>query len=986
MNRLLILIFFFAVFSGCQTNKEPEITSFVNPFIGSDGHGHTFPGATLPFGMVQLSPDTRKDSWDGCSGYHYSDKTILGFSHTHLSGTGVGDYGDIRLVPITGELKINPGNENEPGSGYRSKFSHKDEIATPGYYKVFLEDYKISAALTVTKRCGFHKYTFPDNSSSFIIIDLTESVTSDKIAGSELQFYSDTEIGGYRRTKGWAKDQVIYFYAILSKPFDSYGIAKEQQILEGQRESKGSDIKGFVKYSTKKDEEILVKVGISAVSVHGDKNNPLPENQGWDFDQVASQASQTWNDQLSKIRVKGGTAEDKVKFYTAYYHSCIAPNLFTDADRKYRGHDGEIHTAEKFDVYTVFSLWDTYRALHPLMTILEPSRTVDFIKTFVDIYEKSGLLPIWELAGNETFCMIGYHSVPVIVDAYIKGIRGFDAEKAFEAMKSSSLQDHFGLSSYRKYGFVPAEDEGESISKTLEYSYDDWCIAQMAKALGKEEDYKEYICRAQYYKNLFDPETRFIRGKRNGMFTEPFEPSEVNFMLTEANTWQYTFYVPQDIKGFKELMGDDAGFTSKLDEMFSISSKLRGREQADITGLIGQYAHGNEPSHHMAYLYNFSGEAYKTQKLTRQIMNELYGAGSDGLCGNEDCGQMSAWFVLSALGFYPVTPGEDYYVIGSPIFEEAEIHLENGKIFKISAETNSHENIYIQHAELNGKPYDLSYLKHEEIMNGGELKLAMSDKPNKEWGRSPESRPVTEITDYLITPVPFFNVHSATFKDNQDILIGNIYPEAMIRFAEGENLPNDISLIYSNPFHVTSSAIIYSYAEFKPFLPSKTVVARFHQIHNDWSVQVKNEYSPQYTGGGPLALINGQLGGANFRTGSWQGYHGVDLEVIIDLGKSQPVNCVSARFLEDQNSWIFLPASVEYAIAVKPGEFKTIAVVKNELIAGQDEPNIKVMSQKFDKLNGRFIKVTAKNIGKCPEWHVGAGDKAWIFIDEITIE
>ncbi len=445
------------------------------------------------------------------------------------------------------------------------------------------------------------------------------------------------------------------------------------KFLKMSNMASGKDVQAYVKYRTKENEKILVKVGISGVSVEGARKNLMAEIPDWNFDKVRKQAEDDWAQKIGRIEVKGGSQDDRKKFYTALYHCYLAPNLFSDVDGQYRGNDGNVHLSEDFEVYTVFSLWDTYRALHPLMTILEPERTADFINTFLDIYQKAGLLPVWELAGNETNCMIGYHAVPVIVDAYLKGIDGFDAEKAYAAIRNSAEQDHFGLKYYREYGYIPAEMEGEAISKTLEYAYDDWCIAMMAKKLGKEDDYRYFIQRAQYYKNLFDPDTRFLRGKRNGMFTMPFDPAEVNFMLTEANTWQYTFYVPQDIRGLKDLMGGDALFEKKLDEMFSASTGLSGRQQSDITGLIGQYAHGNEPSHHMAYLYNYTGKPYKTQKLAREIMNDLYGSDPAGLCGNEDCGQMSAWYVLSAMGFYPVTPGSGYYTIGSPLFEEIKI-------------------------------------------------------------------------------------------------------------------------------------------------------------------------------------------------------------------------------------------------------------------------------------------------------------------------
>jgi hypothetical protein len=620
------------------------------------------------------------------------------------------------------------------------------------------------------------------------------------------------------------------------------------------------------------------------------------------------------------------------------------------------------------------------------MTILQPERTADFIQTFLDIYEKAGLLPVWELAGNETNCMIGYHAVPVIVDAYLKGIAGFDAEKAYSAIRSSAEQDHAGLKYYREYGYIPAEMEGEAISKTLEYAYDDWCIAMMAKKLGKENDYRYFIQRAQYYKNLFDPGTRFLRGKRNGMFTMPFDPSEVNFMLTEANAWQYTFYVPQDISGLKDLMGGDGFFEKKLDEMFSDSGGLSGRQQSDITGLIGQYAHGNEPSHHMAYLYNFTGKPYKTQKLVREIMNDLYGSDPSGLCGNEDCGQMSAWFVLSAMGFYPVTPGSGYYTLGSPLFEEIRIHLEDGKDFIINANNNNASNIYIQSANLNGEDYDKSYLDHEVIIKGGEMLFEMGSYPDTDWASKPGNWPVSGISDHIITPVLFFEAPSDSFQDTITIKLRHNNPEARIYYSFDSNLPDSGSAVYLDPITIDRSASLNAYAALDSNTPSKITRASFFQIHHDWTISIKNPYNNQYIGGGDMALIDGQHGGPNFRTGSWQGYHGVDFEAVIDMGNVANVNKIAATFLQDQRSWIFLPEKVEFSVSRTPYDFKTVAIIENNLADNIPEAIIKEFKKDGLKEGGRYIRVRATNKGTCPDWHVGAGEKAWIFIDEITVE
>jgi predicted alpha-1,2-mannosidase len=980
LKKSTYIIFLVLILAGCSDLCKKDVLDLVNPFIGTGGHGHTFPGAAMPFGMVQLSPDTRIDNWDACSGYHYSDSVILGFSHTHLSGTGVGDYGDIRFMPSVGKQKFNPGNEDE--EGYRSVFSHKTEVASPGYYKVYLEDYNITAEMTATNHCGMHRYIFPESSESNLLIDLKESVMTEKILELSINIINDHEISGYRKSSGWADNQVIFFHAIFSKPFEAYHIVSDGEVANSENQVTGKDIKAYVSYSTNDAEEIMVKVGISAVNAEGAKKNLAAEIPGWDFNLIREKAKTAWRDILSRIEVKGSNHSDLVKFYTALYHCCLAPNLFSDIDGMYRGHDGSIHKTKGNDVYTVFSLWDTYRALHPLMTIIQQARTNDFISTFLDITEKGNLLPVWELAGNETNCMIGYHAVPVIADAYIKGIRGYDIEQAYSAMIKSASQDHFGLKYYKEFGYIPAETEGESVSKTLEYAYDDWCIAMMAKQMGKEDDYRYFLQRAQSYKNIFDPDTKFIRGKRNGMFTEPFDPAEVNFMLTEANTWQYTFYVPQDISGMMNLMGGRELFEKKLDEMFHASTELSGREQSDITGLIGQYAHGNEPSHHMAYLYDYVGKPEKTQKLVRQIMNELYGEGPDGLCGNEDCGQMSAWFVLSAMGFYPVTPGIGYYAIGSPLFKEVTIHLENGKDFIIKGEKNDESNIYIQSASLNGTDYSNSFISHEQILQGGSLKFRMGSEQNEGWGKSSENIPVSTISENLITPVPYFQAESNSFQDSTEIRIRHLNENARIFYSSNGEKE---MIRFTNPI-VSTSAVDLAAKAIDDNGESQFAYSTFHKIHNDWQISIQSRYNDQYTAGGDLALIDGQRGGPNFRTGSWQGYEGVDFEAIIDMGKSTPINRVTASFLQDQRSWIFMPESVEYYISSDNNEFRKIGSINNDIPDNAEEASIKDFELKVKEISGRYIKVKAINRSVCPPWHVGAGSKAWLFIDEISIE
>ena len=980
-KHILGILILLILLSACNHQNDP--LKLVNPFIGTDGHGHTYPGAALPFGMVQLSPDTRKDNWDACSGYHYSDSSIMGFSHTHLSGTGVGDYGDIRLMPTVGGVQLFPGDEKNPSSGYRSSFTHKNETASPGFYSVHLDDYDIEVALTVDERSGFHRYVFPETDQANVIIDLTEGVTTDKINDLGIKMLDHKSVEGYRKTTGWAKDQRIYFYLEFSKEFKNFGIQSEGEMLNDlNQEISSKDIKAFVQFDTQKGEAVYAKVGISAVSTENARFN-LGEKVDWDFENVKMKAQNEWLEQLSRIQIKGGTDAQKTTFYTALYHSLLNPNLFSDINGEYRGHDGENHKGDH-KMYTVFSLWDTFRAAHPLFTIIDQQKTNEFIVSMLDMYEKGGLLPVWELAGNETNCMIGYHAISVIYDAYKKGIRGYNVDEALEAMVASALADQFGLKFLKEEGYVPAGKEGESVSKTLEYAYDDWCIAMMAKDLGKKDLYLEFIERAQFYKNIFDKETGFMRGKINGAFVSPFDPTQVNFMLTEANTWQYNFFVPHDVNGLIGLLGDNEKFEAKLDELFNTDAGLSGRQQSDITGLIGQYAHGNEPSHHMAYLYNYVGVPAKGAKVLRKIMDELYTDEPSGLCGNEDCGQMSAWYVLSAMGFYPVCPGDNQYIIGTPLFDEISLNLENGKKLTIKSENLSKENICIQNIKYNGLDYTKSYFTHEMLMEGGALVYVMGSKPSN-WGTKKEDCPTSAIIDHLISPVPFFKSESRTFTDQLMVEIASIIPESDIYFSIDGSTPNLTSKKYTGSITISRSTSFKAIAYLNG-VPSKVACAEYNRIFGGRKITFKNAYSSQYTAGGEIALLDLIRGGENFRTGAWQGYYGVDFEAVIDLGKQQKINELSAGFHQEQNSWIWMPAYVDFFISDDGHNFQKITRVENDIDEKINGGVVKEFGINGINKKARFIKVFGKNRGLCPEWHVGAGNKAWIFVDEITIK
>lgn len=986
MKTITTVILSICVFSASITAQPKDKAALVNPFIGTGGHGHTFPGVSTPFGMVQLSPDTRVQGWDACSGYYSADSTIIGFSHTHLSGTGAIDYGDILFMPAVGQLQVEPGDEAYPESGYRSRFRHETEKAWAGFYSVVLDDGGIAVELTATKRAGFHKYIFPQADEAHIILDLLHGLGPDRVLEAQIEFTGDNEIVGLRRSQGWAEDQRVYFVAQFSKPFSAFGIAENGQIMPGKEQSAGKNLKAFIKYSTKAREEILVKVGLSAVSVDGARKNLLAEIPDWDFQRVKERAQAEWNNALGKIEVEGGTPDQQVVFYTALYHALLAPNLFIDVDGQYRGMDRQVHSAKDFENYTVFSLWDTFRATHPLFTIIERKRTVDFIKTFLAQYEQSGLLPVWELAGNETGTMIGYHAVPVIVDAYVKGIRDFDAANALQAVKRSAEHDHLGLRYYKDYGYVPAEYEHESVSKTLEYAYDDWCIAQMAKALGADADAEMYGERAQFYKNVFHPAAGFMRGKRNGIWMEPFSPNAVTFEYTEANAWQYSFFAPHDAQGLITLMGGNEAFIKKLDELFSTSSALTGKNQPDISGLLGQYAQGNEPSHHVAYLYNYAGAPWKAQEKVRQIVTTTFTNTPEGLPGNEDCGQMSAWYVFSAMGFYPVCPGQDIYVIGSPLFEKVTINIAEKTKFVVQAKNAPADNYYIQSATLNGRPYQKSYLQHADIMKGGELIFTMGQEPNQAWGAAPEEVPPSPPSSQPIVAVPYISAKSWTFNDS--IVIGLECPTdgAKIYYTLDGTTPTAHSPQYRQPLTLKASTTVKAFAVKAGMRPSKIETAKFLAIPEKKKIRLHTSYSALYAGGGDEALVDFIRGNANFHSGAWQGYEHHDLQAVVDLGETEAINRIAAGFLQVTGAWIFFPQAVEFSVSNDNANFRTVATFTHETKPEDRASEIKEFSQALSGIQARYVRVHAKNVGVCPAWHYAAGGKVWLFVDEIVIE
>ncbi|NND06237.1 MAG: glycoside hydrolase family 92 protein [Saprospiraceae bacterium] len=748
-TRIWLILVFCSVLSCRQTQEEVLVlglTEYVDPMIGTAKHGHVYPGATIPFGSVQLSPDNGTEGWDWCAGYNYIDSMIVGFSHTHLSGTGIGDLCDVLVMPTKNSIDLSQHYDSPKEAPFASTFSHSNEHASAGYYAVKLDN-GIEVELTTSQRVGLHKYTFPEESGlkRNVIMDLGHHINWDSVLVSSIERKDNNIFAGSRHSTGWAKQQQLFYAITFSE------IPSQLQVYNGGDQigvdaAKGNNVKAIWEFD-KSSEDIMVKVALSSASM-ANAIATLDEIPDWDFTRVRKDAIRAWNDHLGKIRVASSNEALLRTFYTALYRTALAPIIYEDISGQYKAASGQVVEASEYVRYDIFSLWDTFRAAHPLLSITQPDRTTDFIKSFLAHFDECGLLPVWSLLGNETNTMTGYHAIPIILDAYLKGHRQFDVEKAYEAMKKSGEQDIRDTDDYRKYGYIPYELGGQSVTKTLEYAFDDWCIAQMALLLGKQEEHKYFLERARNYQNLFDASTRFMRARMvDGNWKTPFNPTESdhNFAVaeyTEGNAWQHSWFVPHDVRGLISLHGGNDRFVNRLDSLFSVDSDIAGDNRSmDISGLIGQYAHGNEPSHHIPYLYNYAGAPWKGQEKIREILESQYSDAPDGLCGNEDCGQMSAWYVFSTLGFYPVNPAEGVYVIGTPMFKKATLDMGNGRDFIVRVVHLNEENKYIQSATLNELPLTRSYLYHYELEEGGELILEMGPKPNYLHWSDPEAYP-----------------------------------------------------------------------------------------------------------------------------------------------------------------------------------------------------------------------------------------------------
>ncbi|HXC16489.1 MAG TPA: GH92 family glycosyl hydrolase [Holophagaceae bacterium] len=982
LKALLTLIVCGLAFAGTKKPAKAGPAALVDPFIGTGGHGHTFPGASRPFGMVQPSPDTRLTGWDGCSGYHFSDSVIYGFSQRHLSGTGCSDYGDILLLPFTGAVKWKTGytvKGEDPGpfdaSGYGSHFRKATEKAEPGYYAVHLDDYGVDTELTATTRVAMHRYRFSGKDAQ-VLLDLQHR---NEVLGAWVRVVNERTIEGFRRSKDWAVNQPVYFVATFDHPFTAT-IASDDAPLMKARKAEGKNLKAALRFRLLPGEALQVKVAISAVDIAGARKNLRAELPGWDFTATRKAARAAWNQELSKAAVEGGTEAQRKIFTTALYHALLQPNTFQDVDGRYLGRDLKVHKADGYTRHTVFSLWDTFRAAHPLYTLIEPKRDQDFIRTFLGEYQESGRLPVWELWANETDCMIGYHAVPVIVDAWMKGLRGFDPELTLRAMEASADADTRGLAAYKRDGYIPGEADSEDVSKTLEYAYDDWCIARLAEATGHPDDAARFYQRAQGWKHLLD-RYGFMRSRIHGRFKTPFDPAEVDNHYTEANAWQYSFFVPQDLDGLIAREGGDEAFCKHLDALFSASTQTTGREQADIAGLIGQYAHGNEPSHHMAYLYDYAGQPWKTQALVRRVMDEFYKADPDGLIGNEDCGQMSAWFVLSALGIYEVCPGRPDYAAGSPLFPKATLRLDSGKTLVIRREGDGP---YIQSCTRNGAAHAAAFFTHEELTAGGEIVFAMGPQPST-WGAAPADRPRSAPSGTPVVAAPVCE-GPRFFSAPVEVKLVALEPGCHLFWTMDGGVPDEHAQPFTGPIRLEKSCVLRFRAE-KDGLWSPVVVADFHYMDPAKRLSLRTPIHKQYDGGGPNALMDGIRGGADWKTGGWQGFYGTDLDADLDLGSVKPLRHLALGCLQDQNAWIFMPLSVSFQLSDDGQAWRDAGTIPNTTDPHADGAIIHDFAVELPlETKARYIRVHARAPITCPPWHKGAGNQSFIFCDELIAE
>lgn len=1002
LKFVYILLFGLLMFSCNQVQKNN--LHLVDPMIGTDGTGHTFPGATTPFGMVQLSPSNDYKGWKWCSGYHYSDSILKGFAHTHISGAGLSGLGDILFMPTAGDIKLNPGTDKDPDSGYRSRFSHKNESSYPGYYQVFLDDYQINVELTTTERVGFHRYTFNSDGGN-IIIDPTHNL-AERIKETEIEILSDNEIEGYKYCEGEAGTRKVYFYAQFSKPFKSSGIAINDSLIEQQTKIVHANTKAYASFDIKAGESIEVKVALSFVSFEGAKANFKAEAAERNFNQALAYAENLWKEKLDKFNVESINKEDDRTFATAVYHSFISPNLISDVNGDYII-EGATYNSTKPE-YSTFSTWDTYRALHPLFTIVEHEATANFVNSLVKRHSEQKVgLPVWELLGYDNRCMIGYNTVSPLVDAVLKGVEGIDANEVFEAVyaASNALDKHSpnydvnGMEQYLAFSFVPAEVNC-SVSKTVEQNYYDWCIAKLAKKIDKKQLAIEYKNRSVGYRDLFNSNESYLWPKyQNGKWREMDNLTWTDYIRNyiSGNIWGYTTYVPHDMETLIELVGGDEKFVQWLDKIFTDTSQIGGETHCDISGFVGKYGHGDEPSHHMPYLYSYTSQPWKTQKYVRQVMDDFYNDTPNGLINNEDLGQMSAWYIFSALGFYPVNPCSSTYIIGSPKVKNATLELENGHEFTVKTKNNAEKNIYIQGLTLNGKDLGRNYITHNEIMQGGELIFSMGNSPNKSFGINPEGFPKSKviIPDTLkkaeISYSPYDANDQFLFEGSYELELRCLTENSKIYYTLDGFLPDEKSKLYTKPIHITRSteinAISINSKGSKSPIFKRNYFSAIDISSTNKKVKIHFAHLPkQYGKEDGLMLFDRVVGTNNYGDGTWTGWNDSNCEFVIDFGEERTINFLNVGYLRACRSWIFPPKSITASISESGKEFKIIDRKELGLVdKPEDETMLVRQILKFNKTKTRYLKVSIESSGKMPEWHAAAGYNSWLFIDEIMI-
>jgi predicted alpha-1,2-mannosidase len=955
----LVFLLVVAVISAPATAQKADFTRYVNPFIGTGGHGHTYPGATVPFGLVQLSPDTRIDgSWDGCSGYHYSDSLIYGFSHTHLSGTGVSDYGDIHTMPVLASGMFKP-------IAYRTAFKHVDEKASAGYYRVKLQN-GIQVELTSSTRVGMQRYQFPDH-RQFVVIDQTHR---DELLDHEIEVVNHTTLRLRRLSKAWATEQHVYAFMQFSAPFIHRMSPDGKQIS--------------LAFSLPKGKPLLIKTGISFTDAAGAEKNLKAEVPHWDFDRVRREARAAWQQALSKIEVSDPDTTKLVNFYTALYHVQLQPNVVSDVDGRYRGMDKRIHQAVGYQHYSIFSLWDTFRANHPLLTLIDQKRTRDFLRTFLKMYEQGGRLPVWELAGNETDCMIGYHSVSVIADAVLKNIDSLPARELLPAMVHSARLQHLGLAAYQQNRQITADDEHENVSKQLEYAYDDWCIARMAEKLGETELAADFYTRAQYWKNLFDPSTGFFRPKQNGGWLSPFDPFEVNNHYTEGNAWQYAFFVPHDVGGLMSLHGGPAAFEQRLDALFTAPTATTGRQQADITGLIGQYAHGNEPSHHMAFLYLALNKPAKTQVLVDSILRHFYTNAPDGLIGNEDCGQMSAWYVLSSMGLYQVAPGDPHFVSFAPHLQQVRMRFENGKSLQINSK-GVKGSMYASALTVNGKPQKaLARWAYADLLQGGNWQYELSQ--NAAGSLPAASWPEAAAARLVVNPV--IEASGRVFKGLQTVRAFHPTDSNVLVLASTDS---NAALLQQNwksqTIELRQSSLVRAQAiDLAGKQSSAEIKASYYLLPADRQVSLQSSTHSQYGASGASSLIDGLLGSENWRKGDWLGFFGQPLKAELQFDQPTNVSQLGLRCLQETRAWIVYPTRVSFYGSTDGKRFELLGTVNNTVPANDYAVQTQTLLLQLKEAKSfKALRVLAEPLGPLPAWHLSAGEQAYIFVDEWII-